>query len=136
MIEINKNPSRKELAWFGLLCLAFFGLIGLSALHKTHALHGAVVIWTVAAAFVAFYFAFPPFQRPIYLGWMYAAYPIGWAVSILLLTVAFFGVFAPIGFLMRAMSRDPLTRKFDRSAPTYWSPHEPGTDPERYFRQF
>lgn len=31
MIAINENPSKKELILFGLLGLAFFGLIGLSA---------------------------------------------------------------------------------------------------------
>ncbi len=136
MIQINKNPSKKELAWFGLLCLGFFGLVGLSVLHKTHALHPALVVWSVAAAGVAIYYAMPPLRRPVYLGWMYAAYPIGWAVSNLLLTVVFFGVFTPIGLLMRLMLRDPLAQKFERSASTYWSPHDPGTDPDRYFRQF
>jgi len=135
MIEINRNPSKRELAWFGLLCLGFFGLIGLSALHKTHSLHSAVVIWSVAAVGVAIYYAVPPLRRPIYLGWMYAAYPIGWVISHVLLAVAFFSVFAPIGILMRVISRDPLARKFDRSASTYWMPHDPGTDPDRYFRQ-
>src|ERR1700689_1220488 len=106
MIQINKNPSAKELALFGLLCLAFFGLVGLSALHKTHSLHSAIVIWSAAAVGVAIYFAVPPLRRPIYLGWMYAAYPIGWVMSYVLLAIAFFGVFTPVGFLMRLMSRD------------------------------
>jgi Saxitoxin biosynthesis operon protein SxtJ len=135
MIQINKNPSRKELALFGLLCLVFFGLVGLSALHKSHSLHSAAVIWIVAAIAIAIYFAIPPLQRPVYLGWMYAAYPIGWVISHLLLIVAFFGVFTPVGILMRLMSRDPLAKNFDRSASTYWLPHDPGTDPDRYFRQ-
>jgi Saxitoxin biosynthesis operon protein SxtJ len=136
MIEINKNPSKKELAWFGLLCLGFFGLIGLSVLHKTHALRPAVVIWSAAAVGVALYYAMPPLRRPIYLGWVYAVYPIGWAMSHVLLAVVFFGVFAPVGLLMRLMSRDSLGIKLDRSASTYWSAHDPGTDPDRYFQQF
>ncbi len=135
MIQINKNPSQKELAWFGLLCVAFFGLIGLSALHKTHSLYSAMIIWVAAAIGVAIFFAVPPLRKPVYLGWMYAAYPIGWVVSHLLLVIAFYGVFTPVGLLMRALSRDPLAKKFDRSASTYWMPHNPGTDPDRYFRQ-
>jgi Saxitoxin biosynthesis operon protein SxtJ len=135
MIQINKNPSKKELAWFGLLCLGFFGLVGLSVLHKTHSLHSAIVVWIAATVGVAIYFAAPPLRRPIYLGWMYAAYPIGWVMSYLLLAVVFFGVFTPVGLLMRAVSRDPLAKDFDRSASTYWTPHDPGTDPDRYFRQ-
>jgi hypothetical protein len=135
MIQINKNPSKKELAWFGLLCLGFFGLVGLSVFHKTHALRPAVIVWVAATVGVAIYFALPPLRRPVYLAWMYAAYPIGWVMSYLLLAVVFFGVFTPVGLLMRLMSRDPLAREFDRSASTYWMPHDPGTDPDRYFRQ-
>jgi hypothetical protein len=136
MIQINKNPSKKELAWFGLLGLGFFGLVGLSVLHKTHSLHSAGVVWSVAAIAVAIYYVVPSLRRPVYLVWMYAAYPIGWVMSYVFLILAFYGVFAPVGLLMRLLSRDPLVREFDRSALTYWTLHDPGTDPDRYFRQF
>jgi hypothetical protein len=135
MIQINRNPSKKELAWFGLLCLAFFGLVGLSVLHKSHSLHSAIAVWLAAAIGVAVYFAIPPIRRPVYLVWMYAAYPIGWLMSYILLGLVFFCVFTPVALLMRLMSRDPLMRRFDRSATTYWMPHDPGADPDRYFRQ-
>jgi hypothetical protein len=136
MIAINKNPSKKELILFGLLGLAFFGLIGLSALHKTHSIHAARNIWVAGAVLFAAYYAVPPIRRPIYLGWMYAAYPIGWVISHVLLALAFWGVIVPVGLLMRVVSRDPLARAFDPSAKSYWTPHEPGTDASRYFRQF
>jgi len=136
MIQINKNPSKKDLAWFGLLCLVFFGLIGLGTMRKSHALHPAITIWSLAAIGVAIYYAIPAIRKPVYLGWMYAAYPIGWVVSHVLLAITFFVVLAPIGVLMRLLSRDPLARAIDPSASTYWLPHDPGTDTDRYFRQF
>jgi TRAP-type C4-dicarboxylate transport system permease small subunit len=136
MIQINKSPSKKDLGWFGLLCLAFFGFIGLSLWHKSHSLHAATIVWAAAAIGVAIYYIIPALQRPIYLGWMYAAYPIGWVVSHVFLAIAFFGVIFPIAVVMRAMSRDALARSFDPAATSYWSPHDPGTDPDRYFRQF
>jgi hypothetical protein len=37
---------------------------------------------------------------------------------------------------MRAAGRDPLARRFDRDAETYWVPREETPDPARYFRQF
>jgi hypothetical protein len=136
MIEINKNPTKKELAWFGALALLFFGILGLSLLHKTHSLHLAMAIWCIAATMVVVYYAIPPLRKPVYVGWLYATYPIGWAISHILLAVAFFGVFSPVGLLMRLMGRDPLARQFDRSASSYWEPHDPGTDQDRYFRQY
>jgi hypothetical protein len=136
MISINKNPSRKELCWFGLLGLGFFGLVGLSLLHKIHSIRTAEIVWLVGAVVFAAYYAVPSIRKPIYLGWMYAVYPIGWAVSHVLLALAFFGVIVPVGLVMRAVSRDPLARKFDPSATSYWTPHDPGADADRYFRQF
>ncbi len=40
--------------------------------------------------------AFPPAIRPIYTGWMIAAFPIGWTVSRVVLGVVFFLVVTPI----------------------------------------
>ena len=67
---------------------------------------------------------------------MYAVYPIGWTVSHLALAVVYYLVVTPIGLLMRLFGRDPMRRKFDPSATTYWQPHESPDEPERYFRQF
>ena len=67
---------------------------------------------------------------------MCAAFPIGWTVSYLLLAAIFFLVLTPIGLVMRLFGRDPMLRALDRSAKTYWVPHNPGADPRRYFKQF
>ena len=136
MIEINKNPSKKELAVFGLLCLLFFGIVGAIMWHKSHSPRAGIIVWCIATAFVAVYYAAPGVRKPIYLGWMYAAYPIGWTVSHLLMAIVFFGVITPIGFIMRLMGRDPLQRAFDPAAKTYWIAHPRAVDPQRYFRQF
>jgi hypothetical protein len=136
MIEINKNPSQRELAWFGVLCMAFFGLVGLSVLRKTHELRDAGIVWGIAAVAVAVYFVAPPLRRPVYVGWMYAVYPLSWVISHALLAIIFFGVITPIGLVMRLVSRDSLGRALDRSAASYWTPHDPGSDVDRYFRQF
>jgi len=89
MIEINKNPSKKELAVFGLLCLLFFGIVGAIMWHKSHSPRAGIIVWCIATAFVAVYYAAPGVRKPIYLGWMYAAYPIGWTVSHLLMAIVF-----------------------------------------------
>ncbi|MBM3969987.1 MAG: hypothetical protein FJ302_09005 [Planctomycetes bacterium] len=79
----------------------------------------------------------PQAIRWVYVGWMVAAFPIGWVVSHLLLAAIFFGVIMPIGLILRALGRDPMRKSSDRSAATYWiaRPTEP-TDSQRYFRQF
>ena len=82
------------------------------------------------------YYAIRPFRRPIYLGWMYAVFPIGWVISHTVLALTYYLVLTPIGLLMRGLGRDPMERRFDRDGETYWTPHEPSEDPARYFRQF
>lgn len=71
----------------------------------------------------------------LYRVWMLAAMPIGWVLSHAMMLAVFYGVVTPIGLLVRATGRDPMTRRFDGSAASYWVPHEPVTDPKRYFKQ-
>lgn len=81
-------------------------------------------------------FASASIGKSLYTKWMYAALPLGWTFSHLVLGVVFFLVMAPIGCILRVTGKDPMERAFDRSAASYWKPHEQATDPARYFRQF
>jgi hypothetical protein len=45
-------------------------------------------------------------------------------------------VFTPIGLFFRLIGRDPLHRRFQPEADTYWVGRRPATDVRRYFRQF
>lgn len=134
VIDINRNPSGRELRWFGIMLAGFVGLVGL-LFWRPEAAGVATVIWTAGAALTLVFAAIRPARRPIYLGWIYAAYPIGWTVSHLLLGAIYYLLVTPIGLALRAAGRDPLQRAFDRSATTYWTPHDPGGDVARYFKQ-
>lgn len=136
VIELNKDPSRRELNVFGGLFALFFGIVGALIHWKFEAPTVAMTVWCVAAAVVVVFFAVPPVRLPIYLGWIYAAYPIGWTLSHVLLAIIFYGMFTPIGLVMRLLGHDPMQRRLDRDAKTYWSEHNPGGEPGRYFRQF
>ena len=136
LISLNRNPSRSELQWFGLLTAAFFVFFGVmvswwSGWSKAP----FVVLAAVGVTFGVVYYAVRPFQRPMYLGWMLAVYPIGWVVSHLVLGLVYFIVLTPIGLFMRVIRRDALNLPFDRGANTYWTPRQRASS-ERYFRQF
>lgn len=62
----------------------------------------------------------PPVARAFHTGWMKFAHALGWVNSRVLLTVLFYGVFAPYGFLSRVLGRDPLGRR-KRGGETYWT---------------
>lgn len=136
VIEINKNPSQKELAWFGLMFLAFFGLIGGFVWWRLQAQTAAYTLWGVAAAVVAVYYAVPSLRRPIYLGWLYAAFPIGWVISHVVMGVIYFLVITPFALVFKLIGRDALEQKIDKNAKSYWVEHRTGGDPQRYFKQF
>jgi hypothetical protein len=136
VIEINKDPSNKELAWFGLMFLVFFGLVGGFLWWRFEAQNAAYAVWGVAGAVTGAYYVVPGLQKPIYLGWLYAAYPIGWVISHVVMGVIYFLVITPIAVVFKLMGRDALNRKIDKSAQTYWVEHRTGGDPKRYFKQF
>jgi hypothetical protein len=53
-----------------------------------------------------------------------------------LLAPMFFLVFVPGRLILKLRGIDPLCRAFPTSAPTYWAPRKPVTDPAAYRRQF
>lgn len=136
LLEINRNPSRRDLAWFGVVLWLFFIVIGgvLGRALASDVTRNA--LWAAGAALALVYYAVPGLRRPMFVGWMYAAYPIGLVVSHVLLGLIYFGVVTPIGLLMRALGHDPMARRFDRSARTYWIEREQVSDLRKYFRQF
>ena len=138
LIEINKNPSRKELLVFVAVLPIFLAILG--ALLYKHYSQTAVVLWWLALPVgligVAGVRWCPEAVRLVSVGWTYAVFPIGWTVSHLAMAVIYYLVVTPIGLLMRLLGRDPMLRTFDRSAASYWQPHDPADKPSRYFRQF
>jgi hypothetical protein len=134
VIDINRNPSPRELRWFGVMLAVFVAVVGL-LFWRAEATRVATIVWGAGAALTLVFAAAKATRRPIYLGWIYAAYPIGWTVSHLLLGAIYYLVVTPIGLALRLGGRDPLERTFDRSARTYWTPHDPGKDVARYFKQ-
>lgn len=136
MIEVNKNPSARELRQFGGIWLVFFSLATGVYWHRGGDGTIALAVWAAAAAAALAGFAHLPWMRLIFVGMSYLAFPIGWVVSHLLLGAVYYLVLTPVGLIMKIAGRDPLERKLDRSASTYWVRLPEVRDTERYFRQF
>ena len=135
MIEINKNPSAKELNWFGILLGIFAGLVG-GWLWWGGSPFAARLVWGILGGLTVVYFLVPPLRRYIYLGWLYAAFPIGYVVSHIIMGIVYFGVVTPVGIIMRALGKDPMQRGFDKAAKSYWVEHRTAREASRYFKQF
>jgi hypothetical protein len=136
VLEINWKPSRKELWQFAAIWLVFFSALGAWWWYDSGSYSVAKWLWAAAAAVGVPGLIFPQLMRPIYVGWMVAAFPIGWTVSHLLLGTLYYLIVTPIGAMLRLAGNDPMHRKFERDAKTYWVEHRTGDDPATYFRQF
>jgi len=137
LIEMRTDYSDRELRQFaGIWFPAFAVLVGLVLKNKFELPGPALVVCCVAAVISTVGLLQPRALRPLLIGWMYAAFPIGWVVSHVMLALIYYGVMTPIGLVMRLLGRDPLKRKLDRSADTYWEPREPIANSKRYFQQF
>jgi Saxitoxin biosynthesis operon protein SxtJ len=146
IIEIDWKPSERHLRGFGTACVAAFGGLGAWVMWR-HSIFGfslgpdaaqrvALVLWAVAAACGVLRFVAPAWLRPLYVGLMALSLPIGLVMSHVVVGIVFFGVVTPIALLFRLMGRDPMQRKLDRQAPTYWTRRRAVTDVARYYRQF
>jgi len=80
--------------------------------------------------------AFPAAGKRLFVGWMTAALPVGWTISHVVLAIVYYAVMTPIGFALRLGGYDPMKRRFDREAASYWIERRPQRDPRRYLRQF
>jgi Saxitoxin biosynthesis operon protein SxtJ len=134
--DIPFDPPRTTLRQFAGLWLVFFGGMALwQALVRGHA-GLASILALLALTIGPLGLARPEWMRWIYVGWMILAFPIGWMISQVMLTVMFYGLFVPIGLIFRLLGRDPLHRARRPELKSYWVPKPAPADLHRYFKQF
>ena len=136
MIEIDRNPSPRTLRQFAGLFLVAFGVVGWLLLRRTGSQEIAGIVWALAGLVFLTGMIRPGAIRLVYLGMIYLAFPIGWVVSHVVLALVLYLVLTPIGLALRLLGRDPLERRFDPAADSYWTPHRQPASMDRYFRQF
>jgi hypothetical protein len=136
IVDINWNPSRKELKTFSLLLIVFFAIVAGLTSGKGAAIETACLIAGGGAVVGIAGVLSPAFIRVVYVVWMAAGFPIGFVVSNVVLALVFYGVVWPIGLMTKLTGRNALQLGLDRKAKTYWNVRPPMKDPRRYFRQY
>jgi hypothetical protein len=134
LVRIDKNPSGRQLLVFGAAWLAFFGAAGLLSWHRGRTVPAAILLAVAAAVPLAGAFS-RRIPRLAYVGLSYATYPVGFLASYVVLAGVYFLVLTPIGLVMRLAGKDPLHRKFDPGAQSYWSARDEKRTVESYFKQ-
>jgi len=61
----------------------------------------------------------PTTLKPVYVGWMKFGNVMNWINTRIILGILFYGLFLPIGVVMRLFGKDPMQRKLDRGLSSY-----------------
>jgi len=137
VVQINRQPTRRQLHQFGFIWMAFVALAGLIAIVKLHVPGLALGLWLAAVVVPVIGWLYPRFMRWVFLGMSYLGWPIGFVVSHVVLAIVYYLVLTPIGLMTRLFGYDSMKTRFDPEAATYWKERTPATaGTKRYFRQF
>ena len=121
--EMTVSPTNKttptDLRRFGLqvggLIALIFGFVIPFLRHRSVypiplAIGGVLILWAVAH---------PTSLKVVYRPWMAVALVLGRINTAVILTVFFFLVITPMGFLLRLLGKIPIEHTFDREAESY-----------------
>ena len=136
LVRIDYNPSRTQLKVFGAAWLVCFGALGGVVLHRAGSGGLVATVWLAAIVVPSIGWCAPGFMRLVYIGMSLLAFPLGLVVSYLVLAVVYYCVFTPIGLLMRSVGHDPMERRYDHTAESYWVARRGADNLRRYFRQY
>ena len=136
-IEIDWRPDKNKLRNFSIIFLVASVLLSL----LLYFFKGLPIRWAFAIASLGIFisitcYLFEAAARVVYISLTLITLPIGLAVNFVLLSAFYFVIITPLALFFRLVGRDPLNRKFDADAKSYWVRHRSGSEPERYFRQF
>ena len=137
LVRINWKPSPKELRKFGLTMIVGFALIGLGFqfLPSPPRMAAAWTCYAFGAAAGLLGLTGARAALPVYLLWMGVAFVMGNLIGRVLLALVYYGLFTPMGLVMRLAGRDRLQLRRTRGG-TYWRGITQPSDPARYERQF
>ena len=135
LLRLNRQPSRRQLRVFAAAWLAVFGVAAARLwLAGRHPL-AAEVVAAAAAAAPLLGLASTTALRWLYVALSYAVYPVGFVVSHVILAIVYYLVLTPIGLAARLAGHDPLARRPDGRATTFWRARTEPKPPESYLRQ-
>jgi hypothetical protein len=129
--EVARGSERS----FGLIIACALVVIALIPIIRGH--EPRWLLFPISAVFALLALAKPRLLRPINEAW----HRLGLLMQKIVNPVIMGAIFAlgiiPTGFVLRLMGKDPMRRKFDPQAETYWIKREPpGPPPATMKNQF
>jgi len=136
MIDVNWKPPRKDLRVFSAIFLVGGTLAGIVFRFKFGWVLVPKILWVAAAIVGPVGLAFPTLVWPVYVALMAISLPIGLVVSTVVLAAIYYLVLTPIGLVARLVSYDPMGRRPDPAAQSFWIKRATVVEARRYFRQY
>ncbi len=112
---------------FGIVFATFFAIIGLLPLYR-----GGILRWwaiALCAIFLVCALVAPWLLRPLNRLWFKFGLLLHHVVNPIIMGALYFGAVVPMGLLARALDKDLLHLKFDKTAESYWIPRDPPAPP-------
>lgn len=134
--DINFTPPTRTVRQFAGLSLFVFGLAAcFQGLVRHHPIPAA--LFTILAVTIGIPGLIrPSIVRPVFVGSMILAFPIGWTVNKIVLACMFYGIFTPIALWFRLIGRDSLSRQPRPAVESYWTAKSQPTDLSSYFHTY
>lgn len=141
-IDLNLNPSSKQLRQFGWIALFALPLLGwLLSGKPTPSTWSAVHTQRIGLlALLGVFAGMAGWLRPNLLKWIFVGlsvitFPLGFVLGELILMTVFTIAFLPLALLFRIVKRDALQRRLDRDSETYWQAKATPKSSSSYYRQ-
>jgi len=114
---MKHTTENKALRSFGLLVGGIFAILSVWPRvfrgEDIRTWAGAIAVLLILPAIVS-----PQLLKWPHYVWMQIGHVLGWINSRIIMTIAFYVIFTPVGFIRR-MQSDPMNRKFDPESVTY-----------------
>lgn len=129
--SIDNKPKMLSERSFGLIFSGIFLAIAMwPMLFGSSPREWALItagVWAVAALIV------PIVLRPLNILWMYFGLMMHKIVNPILMGLVFFIAVFPTGLILKILGKDPMRRKFDSQADSYWIARTPDSQHKEHF---
>ncbi|MEQ8667372.1 MAG: SxtJ family membrane protein [Rhodospirillales bacterium] len=135
-VEDRETPEMGSNRAFGIVFAAFFAILGFFPLVFGD---GIWRVWpfAVAGSFLCVALAVPRALTPLNKIWFKFGLLLHRLMTPIILFILYFVSVTPIAAILRIFGKDPLNRKFDPSAGTYWIERDPpGPASDSFRNQF
>jgi len=134
--DLPLNPTTRALRQFAGAWLVFFSLMAAHQYFRRGHHEAGLLIGAAALIFGVLGLVKPGAVRWLFVTWMVAAFPIGWAISQVMMLLMFYLLITPIALILRLRGRDPLNRKPAPGRSSWWLSKPSPQDVRSYFRQY